>query len=100
MTPLSAAPSADRDRLLAGLAAGLSRGGIWSAPAVVAVSGGADSTALLLGLVALAPPGSRIVVAHAEHDLRADAAADREGVAALAARLGVGFVTSRLAVRA
>lgn len=99
--PTTAAPSfSARDRLLAGLAAGLPAGGIWAAPAVVAVSGGADSTALLLGLVALAPPGARLVVAHAEHDLRATAAADREFVATLAARLGLPFVWRRLAVRA
>ena len=99
--PMTAAPSSSaRDRLLAGLAAGLPAGGIWAAPAVVAVSGGADSTALLLGLVALAPPGARLVVAHAEHDLRATAAADREFVATLAARLGLPFVWRRLAVHA
>jgi tRNA(Ile)-lysidine synthase len=99
VTPLSAAPSADRDRLLAGLAAGLPRGGIWSAPAVVAVSGGADSTALLVGLVALAPAGARLIVAHAEHDLRMAAAADRAFVVALAARLGLECTVTRLAVR-
>jgi len=99
MTPASV-PAATRDRFLAGLAAGLPRGGIWSAPVVVGVSGGADSTALLLGLAASAPPGGRIVVAHAEHDLRAAAADDRGFVAALAARLGVEFTATRLAVRA
>ena len=97
----SAPPSSSaRDRLLAGLAAGLPSGGIWAAPAVVAVSGGADSTALLFGLVALAPAAARLVVAHAEHDLRATAAADREFVATLAARLGLPFVWRRLAVHA
>ena len=97
----TAAPSSSaRDRLLAGLAAGLPARGIWAAPAVVAVSGGGDSTALLLGLVALAPPAARLVVAHAEHDLRAAAAADREFVATLAARLGLPFAWRRLAVRA
>lgn len=99
MTPPTTAPCTARDRLLAGLAAGLPRAGIWSAPSVVAVSGGADSTALLLGLVALAPPGARIVVAHAEHDLRAAAPADRAFVAALVARLGLEFTATRLAVR-
>jgi len=99
MTPASI-PAATRDRFLAGLAAGLPRGGIWSAPVVVGVSGGADSTALLLGLVASAPPGGRIVVAHAEHDLRAAAADDRAFVTALAARLGVEFAATRVEVRA
>ena len=92
-------PSAARDRLLAGLAGGLPALGIWSAPAVVAVSGGGDSTALVLGLVALAPPQARIVVAHAEHDLRETAGADREFVATLAGRLGLPCVWRRLAVR-
>jgi tRNA(Ile)-lysidine synthase len=99
MTPATAS-SVARDRFLAGLTAGLPGGGLWSAPMLVAASGGADSTALLLGLVAVAPPRARIVVAHAEHDLRAAAADDREFVVALAARLGLGFVTARLAVRA
>jgi len=97
----TAAPSSSaRDRLLAGLAAGLPARGIWAAPTVVAVSGGGDSTALLLGLVSLAPPAARLVVAHAEHDMRATAAADREFVATLAARLGLPFAWRRLAVRA
>ena len=100
MESSSAPSSSARDRLLAGLAAGLPARGIWAAPTVVAVSGGADSTALLLGLVALAPPPARLVVAHAEHDLRATAAADREFVTALAARFGLPFVWRRLAVRA
>ena len=95
----AALPSPARDRLLAGLAAGLPVRGIWAAPAVVAVSGGADSTALLLGLVALAPPQARIVVAHAEHDLREQARSDREFVALLAGRLGLPCVWRRLAVR-
>lgn len=99
MDSTTAPSSSARDRLLAGLAAGLPARGIWAAPSVVAVSGGADSTALLLGLVALAPPSARLVVAHAEHDLRVTAAADREFVATLAARLGLPFVWRRLAVR-
>ncbi|MFM8986871.1 MAG: tRNA lysidine(34) synthetase TilS, partial [Planctomycetia bacterium] len=56
-------------------------------------------TALLLGLVALAPAGARLIVAHAEHDLRTAAADDREFVAALAARLGLECTVTRLAVR-
>lgn len=100
MDSTAAPPSSARDRLLAGLAAGLPARGIWAAPAVVAVSGGADSTALLLGLVALAPPPARLVVAHAEHDLRETASIDRQFVATLAARLGLPFAWRRLAVRA
>jgi tRNA(Ile)-lysidine synthase len=99
MGSTTAPPSPARDRLLAGLAAGLPSRGIWTAPAVVAVSGGADSTALLLGLVALAPTPARLVVAHAEHDLRETAGTDREFVAVLAGRLGLPCVWRRLAVR-
>ena len=99
MSSTAAPPSPARDRLLAGLAAGLPSRGIWTAPAVVAVSGGADSTALLLGLVALAPTPARFVVAHAEHDLRETAGTDREFVAVLAGRLGLTYVCRRLAVR-
>ncbi len=93
--------SSARERLLAAVRAGLPAAGIWTAPAVVAVSGGADSTALLLALVAVAPADARrrLVVAHAEHDLREAAAADRAFVAALAERLGLPYFTRRLAVR-
>jgi tRNA(Ile)-lysidine synthase len=69
-------------------------------PVVVGVSGGADSVALLRGLMQLGfPPGGRLVVAHAEHDLRADSGADREFVEALAEGLGVSCITRQLAVR-
>ncbi len=57
---------------------------------VVAVSGGADSTALLRGLAALTSGIScRLTVAHFNHRLRPDAAADAEFTAALAAGLGL-----------
>ncbi len=69
-------------------------------PVVVGVSGGADSVALLVGLVQLGfPPGGRLVVAHAHHDLRTEAAADRTFVEALAERFGAASITRRLAVR-
>ncbi|MEZ6233897.1 MAG: tRNA lysidine(34) synthetase TilS [Phycisphaerales bacterium] len=66
---------------------------------LVACSGGADSTALLLALAAACP--ERIVAAHVRHDLRpeADAAADERAVEALARRLGVGFTRADVAVR-
>ena len=89
------------DPFLSAVEAGLSQHGFWQSPAVIGVSGGADSTALLLALVALAPGAEAVaglVVAHAEHDLRPEAAVDRDVVAALAGRLGVGFVTRRLEV--
>lgn len=56
-------------------------------PCVVAVSGGADSTCLLDVLVAVLPyPQQRLTVAHVDHQLRPDSAADAEHVRALAAR--------------
>jgi len=84
---------------LAGLAAALPPAGLWQAPVIVAVSGGGDSVALLLGLLRLAPADARLVVAHARHDLRPDAAADERFVAALAARAGLPCETRSLAVR-
>jgi tRNA(Ile)-lysidine synthase len=111
--PHPAAPSADaagpagqatgsafESPLLGTLGAALPAAGFWSMPVLVACSGGADSVALLLGLHRLAPGTGRLVVAHAEHDLRAAAASDREFVARLAARLGLPFVWRRIAVRA
>ncbi len=66
---------------------------------VVAVSGGPDSTALLAALSDLAPARSlQLTAAHVDHGLRGhESAAEGRGVAALAAQLGVGFV-SRAAV--
>jgi len=83
---------------LAALAAGLPYGFPSSFPRLVAVSGGADSVALLLGMARLAPAG--LVVAHADHGLRPDSAADARFVAALAERLGLPCVTRRLTVAA
>jgi tRNA(Ile)-lysidine synthase len=61
---------------------------------LLAVSGGPDSTALLAVLAELAPARNlRLTAAHVDHRLRgAESAAERDAVAALAARLGVGFV--------
>lgn len=90
------------DPFLAALQAAMPGPGVWTAPIVVGVSGGGDSLALLLGLAGLAAessPPARLVVAHAEHDLRVEAAADRGFVAAVAADLHVPFVSRRLAVR-
>ena len=60
---------------------------------LVAVSGGPDSTALLAGLVAVAPEHRwRLTAAHVAHGLRArESEAERERVRMLAARLGVGY---------
>jgi tRNA(Ile)-lysidine synthase len=62
---------------------------------LVAVSGGPDSTALLAALVERAPArGLRLTAGHVDHGLRgAESAADRAGVDALGARLGVPVVT-------
>lgn len=84
---------------LSELSAALPRSGFWEAPAIVAVSGGVDSVALLLGLARLAPPQARLVVAHACHDLRPEAPADRDFVASLAERLGLPCESRRLEVR-
>jgi len=75
--------------------------GLWDAPVLAGVSGGADSVALLLGLHGLVPDTlrRRLIVAHVEHDLRGEAAADRDFVAALAERLGLTVVVGRVAVR-
>jgi tRNA(Ile)-lysidine synthase len=90
------------DPFLSAVEAGLPRRAWWQAPAVIGVSGGADSTALVLALVALAPSPEAtagLVVAHAEHDVRTEAAADRDVVVALAGRLGLRCVTRRVEVR-
>ncbi|HCD38028.1 MAG TPA: tRNA lysidine(34) synthetase TilS, partial [Candidatus Omnitrophica bacterium] len=64
-----------------------------------AVSGGADSVALLHALVALAPAWRlRLSVLHVDHGLRPDAARDAEFVRALGARLGVPVEVARVAV--
>jgi tRNA(Ile)-lysidine synthase len=82
------------------LAAGLPATHDWTFPSLVAVSGGADSVGLALGLVRLAPAAAarRLVIAHADHGLRPDSAADHDFVAMLAERLGMRFVGRRLAL--
>jgi tRNA(Ile)-lysidine synthase len=64
---------------------------------VAAVSGGADSTALLL---ALHDAGSRPVVAHLDHGLRPESAADAGFVGELAGRLGLRAAIERRDVEA
>ena len=67
---------------------------------LVAVSGGPDSTALLLAIAALAPAhGWQVTVAHVDHGLRGpEGIADRATVARLAAELGLPLVERRLAL--
>ena len=68
---------------------------------VVACSGGPDSTALVDAMARLAPPrGWRLHVVHVDHGLRPESAAEAAPVAALAARLGLGFETVRVEVAA
>jgi len=87
------------DGVLDALAAALPRHGLWDAPLLVGVSGGADSVALLLGIVALEPGGaSPIRVAHAHHGLRDAADADLAFVEALAGSHGLPLVSTRLPV--
>ena len=59
---------------------------------VVAVSGGVDSVVLL---DMLADEGVNIVVAHFDHGIRPDSAADAWFVKALAARYGVEYIGKR-----
>ncbi|HVA48778.1 MAG TPA: tRNA lysidine(34) synthetase TilS [Pirellulales bacterium] len=63
---------------------------------LAAVSGGADSVALLRGLQAVRTPGpGRLVVAHFNHALRAEADDDERFVRQLAERLGLQCVVAR-----
>jgi tRNA(Ile)-lysidine synthase len=59
---------------------------------VAAVSGGPDSTALLIGLV---ENQRDVIAAHYDHALRPDSDRDAAHVAELCHRLGVGLVTER-----
>lgn len=65
---------------------------------LVAVSGGADSVALLRGLAALKHHGEgRLIVAHFNHQLRGEESdADEQFVSSLAKRLGLPFESGRL----
>src|SRR5436305_411523 len=64
--------------------------------AIVAFSGGADSTALLWGMARLAARrGAAVVAAHVDHGLDAGSAARADAAAATAERLGVPCVRER-----
>jgi tRNA(Ile)-lysidine synthase len=72
------------------------------APVIVAVSGGADSTALLLGLDELVKTGKlplTLTVAHLDHSLRKTSRQDAIWVQNLAAGLGHKFVKRRTDAR-
>jgi tRNA(Ile)-lysidine synthase len=64
--------------------------------AVVAVSGGPDSVALVDLLVAARLPNVRLVVAHADHGIHPESARVADRVAALAARYALPFELGRL----
>ena len=99
MTTDATAPSCHR--FLEDLASALPTPGLWTMPFIVGVSGGADSVALLRGLERLVPPAARrrLIVAHAEHDLRSEAGDDRAFVAELVEQLGLEVTCRRIAVR-
>jgi tRNA(Ile)-lysidine synthase len=86
---------------LAAVESALPAADLWTMPVLVAVSGGADSVALLTALRRLVPSGleRRLIVAHAEHDLRDSAGDDRAFVAGLAERYGLPFIWRRVEVR-
>lgn len=101
---MSAGEASSLDHARAEVLAALSAEPAWlgtpSRPVVVAVSGGADSVGLLLGLRQLDPAiGRRLMVAHAEHDLRVEAPDDRAFVMGLAEGIGVPVTWRRLTVR-
>jgi tRNA(Ile)-lysidine synthase len=85
------------------VAAALTRSGGLSAghTVVAALSGGADSVALLDALARLAPErGWRVVAAHLDHGLRPDSAADAAFCRRLCRQLGVPLRAGRADVRA
>jgi len=98
---LPTARAATAGPFVAAVASALPPAGFWTMPVLVAVSGGADSVALLAALRRLVPAGleRRLIVAHAEHDLRAAAVVDREFVVDLAERMGLACVWRRISVR-
>lgn len=96
------APLAARSRFLSALAAACRAP---TAPPpdahlLVAVSGGPDSTALVVGLAALAPPQRwRLTTIHVAHGLRGSASeAERTAVAHLAESLGLAHVERQVSV--
>lgn len=87
---------------LTALVTGLPATHDWAFPSLVAVSGGADSVALAVAIARLVPTEARgrLVIAHADHGLRAESVADAKFVQALAERLGASCVCRRLDVAA
>ena len=91
-----------RPRLLRWLAEELRALGLEGQHVAVAVSGGVDSTALAWALAELAPRDRiALSIVHVNHSLRGtESDADEAFVQELAAKLGVGFATKRVAPRA
>ena len=93
---------ASRSPLAAVMERATSRIGIVPGPVMIAVSGGPDSTAMLLLARALVTrrtpsPFGEIVVGHVDHALRDRGEREALGVRSLAERLGADFVMERLA---
>ncbi|MDF1526601.1 MAG: tRNA lysidine(34) synthetase TilS [bacterium] len=63
---------------------------------LVAVSGGADSTALLLTMLAALGTARNLTVAHLDHGIRPGSRQDLEKVVELCSKSGVGLVTGQL----
>lgn len=89
-----------RHALAAEVGRALDRAGVPAgARAVVAVSGGADSVALLALCAGVAGHGRvRPVAAHVDHGLRAESALDRDCAAEAAALLGIDFLQRRVSL--
>ncbi len=100
--PSATTPPAPLDRLAAAVEPG-TRGLPDDAILILAVSGGPDSTALLHGAARLVSSGARhwsLVVAHVDHQLRPDSAADATRVARTASALGLECMLHRADVAA
>ena len=99
---MSRLPSDPLAPITAALAAGAASVAIHDgAPILLAVSGGPDSTALLHGAAHLAPERRwRLSVAHLDHALRPESAAEAAAVSAGAVRLGLPIEVRRTDVRA
>ncbi len=63
---------------------------------LVAVSGGADSTALLLAIVEILGKSDRFTACHLDHGVRQESEVDRQMVTDLCRNLGVKLVTGRI----
>src|SRR5262245_22141652 len=91
--------SALDDRFHATLARAYARLGASNCHVLLAVSGGADSTALLVASAHIAPRLQlKLSVASIDHGLRAEAADEVRRVEQLAVERGLPFLTARVSV--